>query len=154
MELAGVKLDVEKWKELEVTVRERRDRAAERLESFFPPPEGVLPLEGLGPRLNLNSPKQITDAFKTLGIDLPDTKVWTLLKVDHPAAKALLDYRELQKKLGTYLETYPGFISPKTGRIHANFLQCRVPTGRLACVAESTLVEIARDQSKDLAAYP
>ena len=133
MELAGVKLDVARWKELEKTVRERRDRAAEHLESFFPPPEGVLPLEGLGPRLNLNSPKQITDAFRTLGIDLPDTKVWTLLKIEHPAAKALLEYRELQKKLGTYLETYPSFIHPKTGRIHANFLQCRVPTGRLAC---------------------
>ena len=133
MELAGVKLDVARWKELEKTVRERRDRAAEHLESFFPAPEGVLPLEGLGPRLNLNSPKQITDAFRTLGIELPDTKVWTLLKIEHPAAKALLEYRELQKKLGTYLETYPNFISPKTGRIHANFLQCRVPTGRLAC---------------------
>jgi DNA polymerase I len=133
MELAGVKLDVARWKELEKTVRERRDRAAEHLESFFPPPEGVLPLEGLGPRLNLNSPKQITDAFRTLGIELPDTKVWTLLKIEHPAAKALLEYRELQKKLGTYLETYPGFIHPRTGRIHANFLQCRVPTGRLAC---------------------
>jgi DNA polymerase-1 len=133
MELAGIKLDVALWKELEKTIRERRDRAAEHLESFFPPPEGVLPLEGLGPRLNLNSPKQITDAFRTLGIELPDTKVWTLLKIEHPAAKALLEYRELQKKLGTYLETYPSFISPKTGRIHANFLQCRVPTGRLAC---------------------
>src|ERR687893_1338200 len=135
MELAGIKLDVARWKELEKTVRERRDRAAEHLESFFPQPEGVLPLEGLGPRLNLNSPKQITDAFRTLGIELPDTKVWTLLKIEHPAAKALLEYRELQKKLGTYLETYPNFISPKTGRIHANFLQCRVPTGRLACTA-------------------
>ena len=133
MELAGIKLDVARWKELEKTVRERRDRAAEHLESFFPPPEGVLPWEGLGPRLNLNSPKQITDAFRTLGIELPDTKVWTLLKIDHPAAKALLEYRELQKKLGTYLETYPNFVHPKTSRIHANFLQCRVPTGRLAC---------------------
>jgi DNA polymerase-1 len=55
------------------------------------------------------------------------------LKVDHQAAKDLLEYRELQKKLGTYLETYASFIHPKTGRIHANFLQCRVPTGRLAC---------------------
>jgi DNA polymerase-1 len=61
--------------------------------------------------------------------------VWTLLKIDHPAAEALLEYRELQKKLGTYLETYPSFIHPKTGRIHANFLQCRVPTGRLACTS-------------------
>ena len=133
MELAGIKLDVARWKELEIAVRERRDEAAVALEAHFPEPEGVLPLEGLGPRLNLNSPKQITDAFRSLGIDLPDTKVWTLLKVEHPAAKALLEYRELQKKLGTYLETYPNFIHPKTGRIHANFLQCRVPTGRLAC---------------------
>ncbi len=133
MELAGIKLDLEKWKELEKTVRERRDRAAEELDAHFPEPDGVLPLEGLGPRLNLNSPQQITDAFRSLGIDLPDTKVWTLLKVDHPAAKSLLKYRELQKKLGTYLETYPNFIHEKTGRIHANFLQCRVPTGRLAC---------------------
>ena len=133
MELAGVKLDVARWRELEITVRERRDRAADHLESFFPQPEGVLPLEGLGPRLNLNSPKQITDAFRGLGIELQDTKVWTLLKVEHPAAKALLQYRELQKRLGTYLEPYPKFIHQKTGRIHANFLQCRVPTGRLAC---------------------
>lgn len=133
MELAGVKLDVARWKELEKTVRERRDEAALALEAHFPEPEGVLPLEGLGPRLNLNSPQQIMDAFRSIGIELPDTKVWTLLKVDHPAAKALLRYRELQKKLGTYLETYPKFIHPRTGRIHANFLQCRVPTGRLAC---------------------
>src|ERR687894_1350629 len=133
MALAGIKLDVARWKELEKTVRERRDRAAERLEAHFPPPDGVLPLEGLGPRLNLNSPQQITDAFRQIGIELPDTRVWTLLKVDHQAARDLLEYRELQKKLGTYLETYASFIHPKTGRIHANFLQCRVPTGRLAC---------------------
>jgi DNA polymerase-1 len=135
MELAGIKLDVERWKELEKTVRKRRDEAALRLDAQFPEPEGMLPLEGLGPRLNLNSPKQITDAFRSLGIELADTKVWTLLKVDHPAARALLEYRELQKKLGTYLETYPSFIHPKTSRIHANFLQCRVPTGRLACTS-------------------
>jgi DNA polymerase-1 len=133
MELAGVKLDVARWKELEKTVRVRRDEAALALEAHFPEPEGVLPLEGLGPRLNLNSPQQITDAFRSIGIELADTKVWTLLKVDHPAARDLLRYRELQKKLGTYLETYPKFIHPKTGRIHASFLQCRVPTGRLAC---------------------
>jgi DNA polymerase I-like protein with 3'-5' exonuclease and polymerase domains len=135
MELSGIKLDVAKWKELEKTVRKRRDEAALALDAQFPEPEGMLPLEGLGPRLNLNSPQQITDAFRSLGIELPDTKVWTLLKVDHPAARLLLEYRELQKKLGTYLETYPSFVHPKTGRIHANFLQCRVPTGRLACTS-------------------
>jgi DNA polymerase I-like protein with 3'-5' exonuclease and polymerase domains len=150
MELAGIKLDVARWKELEKTVRRRRDEKALELEAQFPPPEGVLPLEGLGPTLNLNSPQQVTDAFRSLGVELADTRVWTLLKVDHPAAKLLLEYRELQKKLGTYLETYPSFISPKTGRIHSNFLQCRVPTGRLACIAEGSLV----DAPRDLLRYP
>src|ERR671915_2177647 len=135
MEPAGLQLDVARWKEIEIAVRERRDEAAVALEAHFPEPEGVLPLEGLGPRLNLNSPKQITDAFRSIGVELPDTKVWTLLKIEHPAAEALLRYRELQKKLGTYLEPYPTFIHEKTGRIHANFLQCRVPTGRLACTS-------------------
>jgi DNA polymerase-1 len=135
MELAGIKLDVAKWRELEKTVRRRRDEAALALDAQFPAPEGVLPLEGLGPRLNLNSPQQITEAFRSLGIELADTRVWTLLKVNHPAARLLLEYRELQKRLGTYLETYPSFVHPKTGRIHANFLQCRVPTGRLACTS-------------------
>src|SRR3712207_7096297 len=78
MELAGVKLDVARWRELEKVVRERRDAAALALEAHFPEPDGVLPLEGLGPRLNLNSPQQITDAFRSIGIELADTKVWTL----------------------------------------------------------------------------
>lgn len=133
MELAGIKLDLERWKELEANVRERRDHVAERLASFFPAPDGVLPLEGLSPRLNLNSPQQVMEAFGSLGMELQDTKNWTLMKLDHPAAEALLEYRELQKKLGTYLETYPKFVHHETGRIHANFYQCRVPTGRLAC---------------------
>ena len=133
MELAGIKLDPGRWRELEASVRSRRDETALALDAQFPEPEGVLPLEGLGPRLNLNSPQQILDAFRSLGIDLPDTNHWTLLKVDHPAAKLLLEYRELQKKLGTYLETYADYIHPDTGRIHPSFLQCRVPTGRLAC---------------------
>lgn len=133
MELSGIKLDLDRWRALEETVRARRDEAALALDAQFPEPEGVLPLEGLGPRLNLNSPQQISDAFKSLGIDLPDTNHWTLLKVDHPAARLLLEYRELQKKLGTYLQTYADYIHPDTGRIHPSFLQCRVPTGRLAC---------------------
>ncbi|HEX2098974.1 MAG TPA: hypothetical protein VHF46_07985, partial [Rubrobacteraceae bacterium] len=73
MELAGIKLNVAKWKELEKTIRKRRDEVALALDAQFPVPDGVLPLEGLGPRLNLNSPQQITDAFRSLGIDLPDT---------------------------------------------------------------------------------
>ena len=48
MELAGVKLDVARWKELEVAVRERRDRAAERLESFSRRRKACCRSKGLG----------------------------------------------------------------------------------------------------------
>src|SRR5918992_297294 len=48
MEPAGLQLDVARWKEIEIAVRERRDEAAVALEAHFPEPEGVLPLEGLG----------------------------------------------------------------------------------------------------------
>lgn len=133
MELAGIKLDASRWRELESRVRARRDEVSEELESLLPQADGVLPLEGAGMSINLNSPQQVTDALRALGLDLPDSREWTLSKIDHPAAKLLLEYRELQKKLGTYLQTYANYIHPKTGRIHASFSQCRVPTGRLAC---------------------
>src|SRR5918998_2743890 len=48
MELAGVKLDVARWKELEKTVRVRRDEGAPPPEGPLPPAPGGVPLEGVG----------------------------------------------------------------------------------------------------------
>jgi DNA polymerase I len=44
----------------------------------------------------------------------------------------ILEYRELKKLRGTYVETLPTMVSPKTRRIHASFNQTGAVTGRLS----------------------
>jgi DNA polymerase-1 len=46
--------------------------------------------------------------------------------------KRLLDYREVQKLKSTYLDTLPGYVNPRTGRVHCSFSQVVAATGRLA----------------------
>lgn len=53
-------------------------------------------------------------------------------ETDHPIPKLLLEYRELAKLKGTYVETLPTQVNPRTGRIHASFNQTGAITGRLS----------------------
>ena len=46
--------------------------------------------------------------------------------------KRLLEYREVQKLKSTYLDTLPGYVNPRTGRVHCSFSQVVAATGRLA----------------------
>lgn len=45
---------------------------------------------------------------------------------------AIIEYRELGKLKGTYVDALPQLINPATGRIHTNFSQTGAVTGRLA----------------------
>lgn len=49
-----------------------------------------------------------------------------------PLVQDILEYRELSKLKGTYLDALPRFISPKDGRIHSTLLQMVTATGRIA----------------------
>ena len=51
---------------------------------------------------------------------------------DVPIVRALLEYREVQKLKGTYVDTLPTYVNPKTGRVHCSFSQVTAATGRLA----------------------
>lgn len=51
---------------------------------------------------------------------------------DVPIVKRLLEYREVQKLLSTYVESLPGYVNPHTGRVHCSFSQVVAATGRLA----------------------
>ncbi|MCP4248001.1 MAG: DNA polymerase I [bacterium] len=51
---------------------------------------------------------------------------------DHPIPPLVLEYRELAKLKGTYVDTLPQMICPRTGRIHASFNQTGAITGRLS----------------------
>ena len=54
--------------------------------------------------------------------------------MDHPVAKAILDYRETQKLLSTYVDKLPDDVNPQTHRIHAKFNPVGTVTGRYACL--------------------
>ena len=49
-----------------------------------------------------------------------------------PIVARLLEYREVQKLKGTYLDPLPSYVNPRTGRVHCSFSQVTAATGRLA----------------------
>ena len=51
---------------------------------------------------------------------------------DSPIPPLVLEYRELAKLKGTYVDTLPEMICHRTGRIHASFNQTGTVTGRLS----------------------
>ncbi|BDP40982.1 DNA polymerase I [Deinococcus aetherius] len=54
------------------------------------------------------------------------------LREEHPIIPALLEYRELEKLRGTYLDPLPTLVNPRTGRLHTTFNQTTAATGRLS----------------------
>ena len=96
-----------------------------------------------GQPFNMSSPKQIGDIlFVQKGLPVvkktpggaPSTDEETLeqLALDHPIARAILDYRGLAKLKSTYTDKLPQMVHPKTGRLHTSYAQATAVTGRLA----------------------
>ena len=99
-----------------------------------------------GREFTVDSPKQLAEVlFDDLGLPVikktktgrsTDASVLETLARDmvHPLPKRLLEYREVQKLLNTYVEEdkLPAFISERTGRLHASFHQTVTATGRLS----------------------
>ncbi len=96
-----------------------------------------------GQPFNLSSPKQIGDIlFTQKGLPVvkktpsgaPSTDEETLeqLALDHPIARAILDYRGMAKLKSTYTDKLPQMIDPRTGRVHTSYSQATAVTGRLA----------------------
>jgi len=51
---------------------------------------------------------------------------------EQPIVQKLLEYRELSKLKGTYVDALPRYVNPRTGRVHGSFSQVGAATGRLA----------------------
>ena len=105
-----------------------------------------------GQPFNLGSPKQIGDIlFTQKGLPVvkktpggaPSTDEDTLeqLALDHPIARAILDYRGMAKLKSTYTDKLPQMVHPVTGRLHTSYSQATAVTGRLAS-AEPNLQNI------------
>jgi DNA polymerase-1 len=135
LELAGIYLDPERWREQLGKVETERSRLANNLQELLA--EGAVQGSLFGrAEINLDSHVQLTDALKRLGVPMPEsTRNWKMqpLALEYPVVATLLEYRTVQKALTSYGENILEEISPVTGRIHADFRQIGAHTGRFAC---------------------
>ncbi len=96
-----------------------------------------------GEEFNINSPKQLgVILFEKL--ELPYGKktksgsystnvdILEKLRLKHPIANAVLDYRQLAKLQATYVVGLDSVVNEKTRRIHSHFNQTVTNTGRLS----------------------
>lgn len=97
-----------------------------------------------GEEFNINSPKQLGEIlFVKLGLKPKNQKKTASggystkeselekLREEHPIAGMILEYRELSKLLGTYIDTIPVQVD-EHGRLHADFFQMGTTTGRMS----------------------
>jgi len=96
-----------------------------------------------GEGVNLNSPRQLA-AILFEKHQLPVLKrtktgpstdadvLEQLAAMGHELPRLILDYRELQKLQGTYVDALPRRVNAATGRIHTSFNQAGAATGRLS----------------------
>jgi DNA polymerase-1 len=95
-----------------------------------------------GAEFNINSPKQLGEVlFVKMGIKAKKkgasgnytTNIAVLeeLEADYPIIKNIMEYRELQKLLSTYIDVIPKMVR-EDGRLHAKFLQNGTSTGRFS----------------------
>ena len=96
-----------------------------------------------GGPFNLESPKQLQQVlFERLGIPVlrrtptgqPSTAEDVLeeLAGEHVLPRLILEFRGLAKLKGTYSDTLPEQVNPRTGRIHTSYHQAVAATGRLS----------------------
>jgi len=134
MERNGVKVDLAQLSEYAAGLRkdmlEREARIREMADE---------------PTLNVSSPKQIgTILFEKLKLDPRakknsksdsySTDETTLQEIayKHPIVNEILEFRGIKKLLSTYIEPFPSYVSPVTGKIHTTFNQALTSTGRLS----------------------
>ncbi len=97
-----------------------------------------------GEKFKIMSPKQVgTILFDKMKIiDNPKkTETWQYvtneeilqqLKGKHEIVEKILNYRETEKLMGTYVDALPTLVNKKTGHIHTSFNQTVTATGRLS----------------------
>jgi DNA polymerase-1 len=95
-----------------------------------------------GEEFTIASPKQLAHIlFEKLGLPgmrrtktgySTDADVLTELALGHPLPAKILEHRTLAKLKGTYADTLPALVNPRTGRIHTTFNQLVATTGRLS----------------------
>jgi DNA polymerase-1 len=97
-----------------------------------------------GRTFNISSPQQLGEVlFDELNLPAPvkygkgktrstAADVLEELAADHEIVRQVLEYRQLTKLKGTYVDALPALLDPRTGRLHTSFNQTGAATGRLS----------------------
>ena len=95
-----------------------------------------------GHPLNIDSPLQLQKfLFEERGLEATrktktgystDAAALEELAQLDPIVGPILEYRTLTKLKGTYIDTLPAAVNPRTGRLHTSFRQAVAQTGRLS----------------------
>lgn len=136
MELYGSLIDQKKWRAHIQELQEKRDKINAEIQQELRHLTTYSQVDLFGNEsdsINLDSPLQLLEAFKKLGVELPNTSEATLSKTDNPLAKKLLEYRGYEKMITSFGESILEKIHPLDNRLHPDFLQLGADTGRFAC---------------------
>lgn len=132
MEMTGIRVDTDLLAELSTRLAERVDKIAEQIYAQA------------GHPFNVNSPQQLGKVlFEEMNLPTPvkygkgkvistAADVLEGLAPAYPVAQLVLDYRQLTKLKGTYIDALPQLIRAETGRVHTTFNQTGAATGRLS----------------------
>jgi DNA polymerase I-like protein with 3'-5' exonuclease and polymerase domains len=154
IEMCGMQIDPVAWKTRMEHDKEQLVKSLDTLNNFILDNPSTfykyihnqldLFSEGLKVSINWNSPTQVVNFFKDLGLNLltkdkktgkmkysVDAKVLTPQANINPVVNIYLDYKSQEKLLGTYGQNWLDSINPSTGRIHTQFKQM-LDTARLS----------------------
>jgi DNA polymerase I len=131
MERAGIRIDPAFFGRLAEKLKREQQLIEEEIYSIA------------GEQFNINSTQQLrTILFDKLGLPtLRRTKTGAstdasvleeLASAGHELPRLLLEFRQLDKLIGTYVDALPLLVDPATGRIHTSFNQTVAATGRLS----------------------
>ena len=133
MEAVGIKLDADFLRQMSVDLTGRLHQLEREIYQI------------VGYPFNINSTQQLSDVlFGKLGLPaegLKKTQAGTYstaadvlegLRGKHEIIGLILEHRQLNKLLNTYVDALPNMVNPRTGRVHTSFNQAGAETGRLS----------------------
>jgi DNA polymerase I len=150
MERAGVRLDVERLREIssrlgeQVTALERKvwDLAGEEFTIGSPQQLATILFDKLG----LSKKRRGKTGFST------DARVLQAIRDEHEIIPAIEEWRELSKLKSTYLDAFPELIGAD-GRLHTTFNQTATTTGRLSSTEPNLQnIPIRTEQGREIRA--
>lgn len=160
MALNGIGVDRQMWLERSIDAERRVQELTKDLAAAFPRPEPVqhkvvrvkkdgtpyaadvarnerIDLENESRAWNFASNVQVLQAFKAVGVELPDNKYDTLVEHEHEhaAVTLLLGFKDVEKEATAFGREWLKNLRSEMGpdRVHAKWWQMGTRSGRMSC---------------------